>query len=337
MKLNRIVYVFKRLLKLDYTAMKNRVKEVSKKANKNPFLIWVDMIICGFRYSAGYEDYVLFEFYKIKGAKRSTYITRGINNQLVRKLNSQKNYWYYMDDKSVFNEVFNDFIGREWIDLRKADVNTFLKWVKDKEEIIAKPISGTHGKGIKKIKKSNFKNEEALYEYIKLTGAVLVEEVIQQHEAVSKIYSDSVNTIRMVTILDNDTVYIPFSCMRIGNGRIVDNLNHGGMAALVDVDSGKIVRPGTDKKGVIYAEHPITGQKLEGFEIPLWDKCIELVKDAAKRVPEIKYTGWDVAITPAGPILIEANQFPGHDIYQLPAFLNDNMGMLPKFKEIISI
>ena len=48
--------------------------------------------------------------------------------------------------------------------------------------------------------------------------------------------------------------------------------------------------------------------------------------------------GWDVCIGPDKPLLIEANQFPGHDIYQLPAHrLNNNKyGMVPVFEEALN-
>ena len=37
--------------------------------------------------------------------------------------------------------------------------------------------------------------------------------------------------------------------MRIGNGKRVDNLNSGGMAVIVDMQTGKISTPGADKDG----------------------------------------------------------------------------------------
>lgn len=44
------------------------------------------------------------------------------------------------------------------------------------------------------------------------------------------------------------------------------------------------------------------------------------------------YTGWDVAITPDGPLFVEGNEFPGHDIYQLPEHTPNKIGIMSKFQ-----
>ena len=45
--------------------------------------------------------------------------------------------------------------------------------------------------------------------------------------------------------------------------------------------------------------------------------------------------GWDIAITPNGPVVVEGNEFPGHDIYQLPPHRTDGIGVLPDFENIL--
>ena len=41
--------------------------------------------------------------------------------------------------------------------------------------------------------------------------------------------------------------------------------------------------------------------------IPWWTEAVELVCGAALRFPALRTLGWDVAITPDGPRVIEAN------------------------------
>ena len=53
-----------------------------------------------------------------------------------------------------------------------------------------------------------------------------------------------------------------------------------------------------------------------GREIPYWEKVLELCQQAAAIIPEIAFIGWDVAITPSGPILIEGNHDPDLDIME---------------------
>ena len=45
------------------------------------------------------------------------------------------------------------------------------------------------------------------------------------------------------------------------------------------------------------------------------------------------YVGWDVCVGENGPLLIEGNEFPGHDIYQLPPHRTEDIGMLQLFKK----
>ena len=69
----------------------------------------------------------------------------------------------------------------------------------------------------------------------------------------------------------------------------------------------------------------------------LSDEAKELVLKAAKMIPQLRYVGWDVAITPDKPVFVEGNQHPGHDILQMPPHVPDKIGMLPRIKQFIDI
>ena len=61
----------------------------------------------------------------------------------------------------------------------------------------------------------------------------------------------------------------------------------------------------------------------------------ELVLKAAMVVPNVKYVGWDVAITPTGPVIIEGNDYPGYDFWQQPEHTPDKIGLLPYYKNLL--
>ena len=46
------------------------------------------------------------------------------------------------------------------------------------------------------------------------------------------------------------------------------------------------------------------------MKIPMWDRVLEVVIEAAKKIPQVRYIGWDIAITNDGVELIEGNNWP---------------------------
>jgi hypothetical protein len=91
------------------------------------------------------------------------------------------------------------------------------------------------------------------------------------------------------------------------------------------------------KAGNLYNKHPATGTSFIGFKVPMWNEVIDLVKEASEIIPEMGMVGWDVALSSKGVLLVEANEYPGHDIYQLPVHRKDGTGILPKFENILKI
>jgi hypothetical protein len=62
------------------------------------------------------------------------------------------------------------------------------------------------------------------------------------------------------------------------------------------------------------------------------DKVLEMCTKAAMVVPQVGFIGWDVCITPDGPVIVEGNDYPGHDLYQLPEHTHDKKGIWPKYQ-----
>lgn len=330
-----IKYVLRRMKEMDYKNMIAAAATVHGRCGKSKLLVLADMVWCGFRYQAGYMDYLVFEFYQLRGAQRRTYVTRGQSNRFVKLLNPREN-WHLLEDKAEFLRRFDGFHGREWLDLRECAPEQFEQFCRAHPKIVAKPLDGTCGRGIEFFEISDKSKIVGLYDMLKAGKQFLVEELIVQHPDIARIYPLSVNTLRLVTIKNRDTVHVVFSSMRIGNGLRVDNLNSGGMAVIVDMETGKISTPGADKAGKAYYRHPMTDVELIGCQIPLYSESVALVKKAAMQIPELGYIAWDVAITETRPLIIEANHFPGHDIYQFQVHLGpERIGLLPRFEKAV--
>ena len=329
--MGNIKYILKRLKTMDKKAMFEKVNSIHKKTGKSKIYLLCDMLKCARKYGAGYMDYDLFEMYNLTPEQRDTYITRGRNNEIVSKYND-KNYFHILENKNEFNELFKDYIKREWVDVKDTPKENVIAFMQRHPVFMAKPVDGGCGHGIEKIDTSQYSSLDEVYDkLVQGNNNFELEEVIKQHPAVSAIYPDAINTVRVVTILKDGIPHVICAYFRIGNGKFVDNFNSGGMVAPVNEITGEVMDRAIDKKKNLYETHPQTGAKIKGFKFPDWDKAIEMCKKAAKVVPQMGYIGWDVCFTPDGPIFVEGNEFPGHDIYQLPGHTPNKIGMMPKF------
>ena len=109
-----INYLIKRIAKMDKGAMFKKIDSIHKKTNKSKLSIFFDMINCANKYGAGYMDYDLYEMYNLNAKQRDTYITRGRNNAIDKKLNN-KDFIDEVEIKNKFNKNFNKFLHRDWI------------------------------------------------------------------------------------------------------------------------------------------------------------------------------------------------------------------------------
>ena len=336
--MNRLKFLFQRILRMDYKAMWKTTKIVRERSGKNRLWLLFDMLLCAIRYNAGYVDYKIAEFYRLNDEQRKTQITRGISNSIVRRMND-KDYWHYFDSKAEFNTLFAEYVKRDWLEISRATTAQALeKFLKDKDTVIAKPLEGSSGQGIEKYNRPDWqKNIPLFLELLIKTGIGILEEVVKQHDRLSALCPTSVNTVRIATLLGDKQQGIVYAFLRIGNGRVMDNVDCGGMAARVDLDSGKLLTVGADKQGNTYKTHPKTGTPIVGFEVPFWEEAKQMCIDAAQKVPQMRFVAWDVAITNDGPRFIEGNSFPSHAVPQFAAHYPDGIGILTEFRKFIDI
>lgn len=333
--MRKLKYLLQRLLHLNYGQMLKTVGRIHKKSGIGRMRLFFDMIRCGTRYGAGYKDYELCEFYLLTAEQRATYVTRGINNRLVQLLNDPA-YYDRIDNKVEFNRLYTDFLRRDWLDFRSPDFAAFEAFMQGKEQIVSKPVAEACGRGIELLKREDFADLRAMYDHLCSIDSGILEELIVQHPDLARIYPHSVNTYRIVTVRTEGEGHLIYAFIRIGNGgRFVDNLNAGGMTAPIDPETGKILHVAYDKDGIYYDRHPMTGTEFVGYQLPYWKESVEMCLAATAVVPQLGYVGWDIAVSAAGPQLIEGNYFPGHDILQLPPHVPDRVGMLPQFQKYV--
>lgn len=338
---SRVKSFFARVQTMSFKAMGLMIDKISEESGKAKFLILCDMIWCAFRYGVGYLEYRVFGWVYIKGSKRKTFMKMQDNLNVYKALNN-KEYLPLFEDKLKFNERFKNYIGRSFLDLRKASFSDFKSFCSTQNVIFAKELDGFGGIGAKKIKLSDYNNEgklKILFDELNKEKLYVIEECVTQCDKLNELCKSSINTIRMTTVVSNGKPYLMYSLIRMGDGtKPVDNISSGGMYAPVD-ENGVLFKPAfCDKTGELYEIHPYTKTKIVGFKIPDYDKCVSLVKKAALEEPNVGYVGWDVAISDKGPLLIEGNPLPGYDMPQNYYHLRDEkIGILKKFQDLIKV
>lgn len=326
--MKKIKYLIKRICNMNFNNFFNTLNDVHKKTGKNKVYIFFDMIICGFKYQAGYIDYNLFEMYNMNRYERSTVITRGINNEIIKKYNDPE-YMKIFNDKVKFNERFNKYLKRDWLELTGNNKKEFAKFCEKHPKFVAKPTKESCGKGVEIIDSTDKKIYD-LYNDLYNNKQILVEEIAVQCKKLSDLHPDSINTLRVVTLKGT----VVTALLRIGNNHNnVDNFNHEGLCVPIDIEDGIIKYQAIDKKGNLYEKHPITKKVIVGFKVPKWNEVKKICEQAALEIPQVGYIGWDVCVTKDDICFIEANEFPGHDLYGLPPHRTNNIGLLPKFQE----
>ena len=300
----------------------------------NKIKIMIDILYCTIRYLASPNNYKKFKFYELKANKRKTYLTNGYSENIIKKYNDN-NYRDIFEDKSLFAQKFNKFFRREWLNIKDMNYDEFKHFISSKEKVIYKPVDSAQANGIEVIKINKYKDIKEIYEYLKGKANGILEEWIIQHENISKIYPKAVNCLRVITILENNKCNIVSAYFAMANADEIANLATGDLVAYIDLDNGILNTDASNFTGKVFKEHPISGVKIKGFQIPYWKEVCNMLEEASKVVPEVGYVGWDIAITPDGPLIIEGNTSPGYVYFQVPELLNDRIGIKENYKEFL--
>ena len=285
--MGKLKYIVGRIFGMDYKSFFNTVNKAHEMSGKNRVYLFYDIILCGFRYGAGYNDYLLCDFFNLTAEQRKTYVTRSVNNTLVSMLNDREHY-HTFDNKDEFYTLFGDLIGREWIHFSLEEKQQFLDFMEHRDKVIVKPKDGTGGKGVEKLDKNEFSSMQKMMEYMDSIHAGVVEEVIIQDPVMGSLHPASINTLRIVTILNDEGPHIVYAHVRIGNhGRPVDTLHSGGMFAPIDLDTVVVTFPAYVRAKKTYDVHTPPDVTIRGFQPPPWEQSQVLCTSDAAMLPQI--------------------------------------------------
>ena len=270
---------------------------------------WLSMKL----YGSSPDSYMGLQFYNRRWWSKNKFLTDGRHSDLDAAFNSAEGIEILLD-KHRFLKTYAPFVRRDWLFIdnttQEAAVHEFAS---KHEECIVKPISSCHGNGVRKIKTSDIMQ-------LKQSGeSFLAEEIIENCTELKSLNPTSLNTIRVVTCRDHGgALHIMAIVMRIGGpDAVVDNYFGGGVAYHVDADEGIVDRPGRNSRLEEFTRHPGSKALMVGFPVPRFQELLSWIREVADFRKDIRYAGWDVAITPKGFELVEGNNCPGPNIMQI--------------------
>jgi hypothetical protein len=252
------------------------------------------------------------------------------NNRNLRTARGPYNYVCVLRDKFVFSQFVGSLgiatprslalLDAERVTWLDENVTVPLRAIVERTDVtfdgFCKKLGGIQGDGAfpLRIEAGSLHVRDARISVSDLRGRLddryLLQERIYQHEVMSALHPSSVNTVRLITFATGSTVELFAAALRVGtHGKSVDNWAAGGLIVGIDPERGELRGEGFHKPGYggRAQRHPDSGIAFQGFKIPYFEESVALVSRLHGYLPDIHSIGWDVAITPAGPTIIEGN------------------------------
>jgi len=298
-----------------------------------------------------------------RGFKPFRFTQYGLTEENYRNIMSERDYFYlyplnnkyrrWIDDKLTMKYIlapFDKYMPRYYYHLLKergvmrlmdcpegykSNSGDVARLLRDKGQLAIKMTAGTYGIGFFKAEYKEEKyyvngkdyDEDGFKTFITGLEDYIVTEFVEMHHELKALNPCSVNTVRVMVINEHgDDPIVPFAYMRIGTKKsgIVDNVAQGGMFCKVNVEDGHFYDGETafNHEIVKVEYHPDTHIKIDGY-LPNWDIVKKELVNMSLYYPQLKWLGYDIAITEDGFSIIEINSHQGlHKAHQYNEIVN---------------
>ena len=303
---------------------------------KSKFAIRLDHLKWLARYRNINHYYYVYGFDRKSGYQKEDYLDekefcrlRNKYNMSVRFGDRKANYVCLLGDKFVFG-MYLQALGFPTPQITAICDRNSLTWLgrqetepletlvqQDRLDVFIKDLLGECGEGVFSVKVREGKlTVNGLPHSIeelrrKITGKSLLQARVTQHPEMDALNPHSVNCMRIITARKQDKVVPLSALLKVGSSKSpCDNWAAGGIILGIDLQTGKLSENGFYKAayGRKVTEHPETGVRFKDFKIPYFAESMDL----AERVHQVFYgihsIGWDIAVTPTGPTILEGNE-----------------------------
>ena len=292
-------------------------------------------------------DPVFHEFYTEKtGVFDERYIPNDCYYSYINSFYNNVGAARVLDNKCFYTRMFGERckyprtlayrMNHFWYDenlsqLSEADL---MRIVGEEKEIVVKKASesaGGHGVSFLCGGDIAAQFEKTCRE---IAGDIVVQYPFRQHEELSRLHAESVNTVRVMSLLRKDgEVKICSVVVRIGIGDSrVDNAGSGGIICGVQEDC-RLKDRAFKPQGDVFYTHPTNGVHFSDHTVPSFEAIKKLVRELHPLVPHFRLVSWDISVDEAGdPVLIETNLNYGelefHQLCNGPVFGEDTKQIL---------
>jgi len=149
----------------------------------------------------------------------------------------------------------------------------------------------------------------------------LFQKFVTPHAAIRSLCGDRLATVRVITLATGTGPKVFRVCWKIPAGEnSADNYwRKGNLLAKIDIDQGRVQRvlSGVGLDLLKHERHPDTDAPMIDFQLPHWQRVLNITIEAAQLMQHIPLIGWDVAVLDQGPVIVEMNQAPDFFLPQL--------------------
>ena len=257
--------------------------------------VFIDYIVSNLRWGFSIDDYVVkgngytmskYEKKRFFTLKKAFWLQDHVNNP---------EYIHFLENKAEALDLFKDLVLRNWLYTPQSSFDEFMDFVKKTPVFIAKPVGGQEGEGIEKHSTSGGTGEDlkTIFNHL-VKNDMLIEECIKAHDDIY-LGTKALSTFRIYTMIDQKgEVHILKAKYRVGTGDAITDTANGCIAYPISIKYGVVEGPGINE--VLYSDnyfyHPGCDKLVVGMRIPLWDQVLEVVTEAAKKIPQVRYVGY---------------------------------------------
>jgi ribosomal protein L34 len=301
---------------------------------------FVGICIASFRHGLDAQAYYMFELYRrSSGSRASGFLTRyETKNGLFKVLNWQipksRKRSLLGDKMSVYRMCEEHRIPHIpilmtaergkltfWQDRSALARDLFIKPRQLKGARETETLRYVDGKHMDR--HGDVLGFEALLAYVATKSrstSLLVQPRIVNHPGLADLAETSLIVLRVITCLDQHGL------PKVTHGmlRVLCKLEPAWLVDLelgapIDLGTGRLGRMTGDKAEMAlgwFADHPVTGARVQGRIVPFWDQACALAVDAHTACADRLLVGWDIAISPDGALLVEGNAYADVDFLQ---------------------